>query len=172
MKYFRLFIFIGIIGMLISSCVKKENYPDYPVISFNSFIPFGTSCIPDSAYLRLNFTDGNGQIGYPQQDTSAPSDFFVITLMKNTNTGLYDTMKNLSGSPTLWTYKIPYITPTGSDKELNGIIQINFETLLQPYCQNTIKDHDNTKYEFVVWMYDRNGNKSNVLNTGPVSTCP
>lgn len=153
--------------------MKKENYPDYPIITFNSFLNFCNGATVDSAYLRLNFTDGNGAIGYPQSDESAPSDFFVITLMNNKITGKFDTIKqpnaeNTGDTVTVWAYKIPYITPSGSDKELNGIIQINLETSIQNI--RPTNGHNYQDLEFVVWMYDRNGNKSNILNTGPVST--
>ncbi len=176
MKILRTFLIVSIIGLLYSSCVKKENYPNYPVITYNTFIPFGPCGAPDSAYLRVNFTDGNGQIGYPAGQEGAPLDFFIIPMMFNTNTLKYDTIKhenvaNTADTVTVWAYAIPYITPSGSDKALNGIIQINFETSIKDNISQT-NGHDYTKLEFSVWMYDRAGNKSNVLTTPPVSTCP
>ena len=124
MKYFKTFTIICILGLLYSSCVKKANYPDVPVITYNSYIPFVTGSNIDSAYLRVNFTDGNGDIGYPSQQENVPPNFYVEILVYVYNTNTYD-------SVTISPYNVPYITPTGSDKELNGIIQINFEGLLQ-----------------------------------------
>ncbi|HTB30756.1 MAG TPA: hypothetical protein VK808_01950, partial [Bacteroidia bacterium] len=80
MKYFRTFLIICVLGLLYASCTKKENYPIIPAITYNSFTPFCSGSTTDSAYLRVNFTDGDGDIGYPQSDASAPNDFYIVPL--------------------------------------------------------------------------------------------
>ncbi len=174
MKYFRTFFFICILGLFYTSCVKKENYPDYPVITFNSFTPFCTGNKTDSAYLRVNFTDGNGDIGYPAGESGITPDFYIIPMVDSA--GTFKPLQYTSpytGHDTVFTfdYQIPDITPTGSDKELNGIIQINLENAIQTISSLSIPNINFTYLEFQVWIYDRAGNKSNVLVTPPRTTC-
>jgi hypothetical protein len=174
-KYLGSLAFICFLGLLYSSCVKKANYPDIPAITYNGFTPFCSGAKTDSAYLRVNFTDGNGDIGYPQGQEGAPNDFFVEPMLYVATTNTYDTV-TVSGSDTAlkFSYTIPNITPTGSDKELNGIIQINLESLISNVTQSFSVFLPNIVYyqlEFRVWIYDRAGNKSNVLITPPVQIC-
>jgi len=174
MKYLRTFIIILIFGLLYSSCVKKANYPDVPAITYNSFTPFCSGSTTDSAYLRVNFTDGNGDIGYPAGQEGVPNNFFVEPLIYNVTTHTYDTVSLLGSDSALkLPYSVPYITPTGNDKELNGIIQINLEGLISEITSgfSSISILQYYNLEFKVWMYDRSGNKSNVLITPPVQIC-
>lgn len=163
MKYFKTFTLICIIGLLYSSCVKKANYPDIPQISYNSYIPFLSGSQVDSAYLRINFTDGNGDIGYPSQETGISPNCYIKIFVYVNKTNTFDSIYTFP-------YNIPDITPTGNDKELNGIIQINFESLLQTYVLNDASLYpagyaNFNQLQFQVWIYDRAGNKSNVLVT-------
>jgi hypothetical protein len=156
MKYFRTVAVMCVIGLFYSSCEKKANYPNIPIITFNNFY-----C--DSACLRINFTDGNGDIGYPSQDAGAPPNFYAVVMPFIYKTQTYDSLITFS-------YNVPYITPSGNDKELNGIIQVNFEGLLNEWVtQDTAfsKIANLNKLEFKVWIYDRAGNKSNVLIIPP-----
>jgi hypothetical protein len=179
MKYLRILAFICVLGLVMASCVKKENYPDYPVITYNSCYVFCSGSTTDSALLRVNFTDGNGQIGYPQQQEGVAPDFFARPMVYFYATKSYQYMTyvdtaGINDTVTL-SYLIPYITPAGTDKELSGIIQINTEGLIQTDISDLYTNFsavaDVYNLEFQVWMYDRNGNKSNVIVTPPVYTC-
>lgn len=172
MKSIRFYIFICLLFLLHSSCTRQTTYPDTPIISYNSFTPFyfGSSAKIDSAYLRINFTDGNGDIGYPAQQENAPHNFYAIALLYTYKTKTYDSFVPFM-------YNIPDITPSGSNKALKGIIQINLESFLQQYVNDvfiqnpsfdTVADQHNI--EFKVWLYDRMGNKSNILITSPIYT--
>jgi hypothetical protein len=177
MKLFRTFLIISILALLYSSCAKEENYSDIPNITFNSFTPFCSGSTNDSAYLRINFTDGTGDIGYPLGDASVPPDFFIVPMYLNIPTGTYDTIiyqSPYTGNDTTlsYGYLIPDITPSGKDKELNGIIQINLENALQIISSiPPISGKNFNKLEFKVWIYDRAGNKSNILITPPCPLC-
>ncbi len=176
MKYLKSLLAICLLGLLFYSCVKKANYPDYPVITYNNFIPFCTGSNTDSAYLLVNFTDGNGAIGYSQTEASSP-DFYILPEIYF-YTGKFEPLINtITGDTIKYSYVIPDITPSGKDKELNGIIQINLENFIQ--SQISVLAEDTTfakktnahKLQFVVWMFDRNGNKSNVITTPTVYSC-
>jgi hypothetical protein len=173
MKYFRTFLIICVLGLLYASCTKKENYPIIPAITYNSFTPFCSGSTTDSAYLRVNFTDGDGDIGYPQSDASAPNDFYIVPLFDSVGNFITITLPN--DSILSFPYKIPYITPSGSDKELNGIIQINLENIFQELDQlvSELSSHGLVAhtFRFQVWIFDRAGHKSNVLTTPTVEDC-
>jgi hypothetical protein len=177
MKYLRTFSIICFLGLLFSTCTKKENYPDYPVITYNNWEPFCSGSTTDSAYLLVNFTDGNGAIGYPSEDASAPNDFYIVPLFDSAGIFKSLSVSTQTGgdSSITFPYQIPDITPSGSDKELNGIIQINLETAIQAIIQIPVdlasRGFVAGTFRFEVWMYDRAGNKSNVLITPTVYTC-
>lgn len=174
MKYFRTFTIVSILVLLYSSCVKKANYPDIPAITYNSFIPFCSGSTTDSAYIRINFTDGNGDIGYPAQQEGVPHDFFIVPLLYVYATKTFEPITQQNGDSLKFAYNIPDITPSGSDKELNGIIQINMEGFLQEYISDDVALSNLAnlhELQFMIWIYDRAGNKSNVLITPTVYTC-
>jgi hypothetical protein len=64
--------FIGILAIGLSGCIRKPNYPDVPVISFQSaqFTPNTdiTSSALDSLLVTVHFTDGNGDLGLTSDD--------------------------------------------------------------------------------------------------------
>jgi len=174
MKFFRNFILICLLGLLYSSCAKKENYPDVPVISYNNFAAYyaGSNNSIDSTILTINFTDGNGDIGYPSQETNVKPDLYVLPLILYTRTNSYGPFLVNNNDSVIFPYNIPYITPVGNDKELSGLIKINMGSFLQQYIidefladKNLFDSANPHMMEFKVWMYDRAGNKSNVLTT-------
>jgi hypothetical protein len=171
MNHLRYFFLFAVIGFCLSSCVKKANYSDIPYITYNSFSPFCSGSTTDSAYLRVNFQDGDGDIGYDAQDASAPFDFYVMELVNYNGTYVGYPYLQLHDS-LIFSYHIPYITPTGKDKSLNGIIQINLESNLQNSIPpTTIPGYNFHNVEFQVWIFDRAGNKSNVITTPPLTLC-
>src|ERR1700741_1772622 len=52
-------LFCTCCSFLLSSCLKKETYPDEPVIEFKSFQAYDNY----NALLVFKFTDGDGDIG-------------------------------------------------------------------------------------------------------------
>jgi hypothetical protein len=172
----KLFSALGLAFLLLlgfSSCQKNENYPDYPVITYKDFIVFNQ----DSAYIQVNFTDGNGDIGYPASDTSAPPNFWVEYMYLDSATNNFLPMTATVGTKTdtiFGPYYIPNITPTGKNKELSGEIQVKLETEGQPtwYSPLPIYYKATNAIEFRVWLVDRAGNKSNVVTTPAYTIAP
>ena len=118
-----------VMGLLCASCLKTEQFPTEPHISFKSYVQSA-----DSSELTISFTDGDGDIGLAQGDTLAPynpgsvwyHNFFV------------DQYKKVNGS---WVrqqfalplyYRIPVITPTGQNKALQGDITVEISPLVLP----------------------------------------
>ncbi|HXB12906.1 MAG TPA: hypothetical protein VNZ45_13045 [Bacteroidia bacterium] len=153
-------IALFLIGSLVfSSCAKKENLSIIPAITFKSM----DAATLDSAIMEVNFTDGDGDIGYLGSASDAQPDFFIEYLRDSA--GAFVPMLIINGpTPTVvqGTYKIPDVTPAGKNKSLTGIIRINMEQWTQglPITGDTL--------QFNVWLLDRAGHKSNVLTTPSV----
>ncbi len=128
-------IALFLIGSLVfSSCAKKETFSIIPAITFKSM----DAATLDSAIMEVNFTDGDGDIGYQGSASDAQPDFFIQYLRDSA--GVFVPMIVYNGpNPTTveGTYKIPNVTPAGKDKTLTGIIRINMEQWTQglPHCR-------------------------------------
>jgi hypothetical protein len=156
-----------LVGLALSSCQKKDTASIIPAITFNSFQATGTLGNP-TATLQINFTDGDGDIGYPTGDVSEAPNLWIKYLYFDTAKtrkfiGIYSLADSATHDSVYFVYNIPYITPAGKDKELTGVIQIAMtDWFLNPYATT-----DSLEVQFQIYLYDRAGHKSNVL-TSPV----
>jgi hypothetical protein len=142
--------------LLFSSCQKPSNASPIPIISFNSFQSTGAN----SGILRINFTDGDGDIGYPSQDPSAQPDLWVTFLYYD-----YASQKFIS-TDVNFMYNVPYLTPSGKDKSVSGII----ETAMSPYYDKLyFSTLDSLHLEFQIYLLDRAGHKSNVITSREIN---
>lgn len=162
MKRRILFLSLGVlIALLFATCRKKESFPPEPIIEYESFTRFGE----DSAYVKIKFTDGDGDIGLDPTNTSPPynsgseyyNNAYVYYYYKNPsgNFVLFDPIDITPGNYFKFPYRMPVITPDKKDKALKGemVFRLDF-----PYHV-----HDTVQYE--VYIYDRALNKSNVVKT-------
>jgi hypothetical protein len=158
--------FIALIAISFSSCLKKDNYSNIPAILFKSFVVNSDG----SATLQVTFTDGDGDIG-SQSTTNAPTDFYIEVLKDSVNTykpQLIEGQNNSVMGDTLFVgYSVPYITPSGTDKELSGDIQV----ALGAGAGTWYLAADGSYYEYRIWLIDRAGHVSNRILTPPVQ-CP
>lgn len=150
-SFFKL-LFLAFLIAGLYACVKKTNYPTSPVITYKDFIPFPG----DSAILEIKFTDGDGDIGVKENDTTKT--LFFTYYYKDTITQKYTAYYSALFNDTLRT---GYIVKSPSDeysgKPISGEISID----VQQYRHS--KKIKNIKY--VMYLLDRAGNKSNVLTT-------
>lgn len=146
---------------IIFSCERIEEYPDEPVIEFQSFLLKDTIDELDNQIklgkLIFSFTDGDGDIGLSAGDTLPPycdtCDYhynLFISLFEKTDSEFYEADLQIP----LY-YRIPYAVQDGQNKTLKGQIHINFE-------YNSIL-YDTIKYEF--YMVDRALHQSNIETT-------
>lgn len=143
------------------ACQPDDEYPDTPVISFNAFVTNG-----DQAVLTIDFTDGDGDMGLKETDTQPPFDtssvYFnncFIAYEEKVN-GQWQAGLDQLGDPVVFKYRIPYVTPEGQNKALNGKIDIT----LEPFYYNPMSvDSDTIRYK--VKIVDRALNFSNEIVT-------
>lgn len=155
--------FIVIISTLIlSSCLKPEEYPLEPIVTYERF-----NVMNDSATLVVSFTDGDGNIGLRQSDTTgdfSPNkyfhhNFFVEYYEKDDALG-WVRGKTLTGDDIEFLYRIPYLTPNGNNKALKGEIEVTIEpTYYNPFSTQS----DTIMYK--IYLADRNLNISNVVES-------
>lgn len=155
-------------ALLLTGCLKTEEFPPEPAILFKSFEQFG-----DSASLTITFTDGDGDIGLSQGDTLAP--FHLGGAYYNNMVLEYHLLE--AGT---WEFKfaigarIPVITPTGQNKALEGEIARAIQAIqipgtpLQPWY-NGLSDADaGDTVRFDVRINDRALHTSNMATTGNI----
>jgi hypothetical protein len=169
-----------ICAIVFYSCKKEENFSVIPAITFSEFKIFGT----DSATCKINFTDGDGDIGLDPFDTLPPfnlnsrynSDLFLVYYFQDTLTKVWKpfNLKALTDTNRLhfdtlqFKYRIPNLTQNGQKKSLQGEIKVR---LLPPYtipyqgcyCRN---------YKYKITLVDRALHVSNEVETGPLPTPP
>lgn len=153
--------FLVLCGFFMSSCLKREEFPEEPLITFKEFNVSG-----DSGQLVVTFTDGNGDIGLNEWDTVPPYDLengeyynLLLDYYEKQN-GVW--INYTDSLPVPYYYRIPIITPSGQNKALEGEIAVD----LVPTYYNPFSPYDTIK--FSVQLIDRALNKSNIVETGEI----
>ena len=131
MRRSKIALMIGIGAMLISSCLRTEEYPPEPIITFDGYQLVdsvdqlgneNTFCI-----VTIAFTDGDGNVGLRPGDTTGrfhPDSLFYHNLLVdyyewNDSINDFELIDDLDPS---FSARIPYLTPTGKNKTLKGDI--------------------------------------------------
>lgn len=155
-----LFLFIG--ALFFFSCKESEEYPPVPQLTFESFTNLRTYAgIDTMGIMLLTFTDGDGDLGLSQYDTS--TNFFVkYYRMKNGELEEGTRYNPSTGQiePINFNTRIPNLAPYFYSGWLRGEIEDTIVPLSDP---TSTKPYDTVMFE--VWIYDRAGNKSNVVQT-------
>lgn len=161
-KFFLVIIFSFSFFM---SCLKPETFPIEPSITFDSF-----TALNDSGVLIISFTDGDGNIGLAENDTTGVfsstqkyhHNLFVEYWEKIDGLG-WQKGKNFAGDDIVFLYRIPVLTPNGKNKALKGKIT----TTIEPSYFNPLSpDSDTIKYR--ITLVDRDLNESNVIESREV----
>lgn len=147
--------------LTIAACVSAPDFPDEPVITFESLskseIPQTTINPLDSLMIQLSFTDGDG-------DLSGDSvDIFVVD-------------SRFPGRPQ--PFNLPAIPAEGTANGISGDIFLNliFEGAANPLCCifngracQVDEDFPADTVVYSIQIMDRAGNLSNVVETPPVT---
>ena len=162
-----LFSIVSLVGISILSCTKAKSIPTIPKIEFKSFNVYGH----DSATVIIKFQDGDGNIGLTQADTSGSfsstspyyCNFFMKYYFKKSD-GTFSAYTDPNTGDTLLNnnYRIPDLRPKGQNKVLEGEIKAK---ILAPY--HKVGVHKVIRFD--LYIYDRDLNKSNVVNTGEIN---
>lgn len=148
-----------LVGVLFSGCLKTEEFPSTPAITFKSFEFFG-----DSASLVVSFTDGDGDVGLDASDNAPPYDtssIYYYNFFLRYSEKVDNVWQNVQFEDSIF-YRIPRITPTGQNKTLEGEIAV----AIDPFPLFITGNSDTVRYS--VEMVDRALNRSNRVFTNDI----
>jgi len=149
--------------MFFNSCREKESYPVIPDLEFMNF----TKLVHPDGYdtlgiLLLSYTDGDGDLGISQYDTSSYNFFVAYYVMDdgvleqgtifNQQTGEFD--------PINFNNRFGPLAPDGYEGWIKGEIEDTIKPLFDP---RSTKAYDTI--QFRVHMIDRAGNSSDTIST-------
>lgn len=164
-------IVLPVLSVSLVSCHKEPEFPKEPVIKYVDLQKIPTSeGIDDKGILKISFTDGDGDIGLAQSDTTPPYDknsmyyynfiikYFekqkgvfkeIVVSTYNYQTGLFDTLSFNS--------RIPILNASGDEKPLEGDIE------LELFINNYASKYDTI--QFKMYIIDRALHKSNEVSS-------
>ena len=159
MKTIHTLLIMTFAMLFISACSKKPNFPEAPVLTFESWnkaeVVQGT--LEDQVTLTISFTDGDGDL---ISDNNEPSVFFM----------------DMRDSSTFKTFALPQIPEIGVNNGISGEIEM---TILEtsgfcclypngaPACQPADGFPIN-ELIYEIFMEDRAGHRSNIIRTAPL----
>jgi len=150
----RFALFLAMIPWFMVSCKKDDTFPVTPEITFVSLVKYVSVSNNDSLELTFDFTDGDGDIGSPESNTSSRDIFAKLFELKN---GVF-VEANLAAP---LEYRMPYLEPSGNNKSLKGTVKINID-------YNILQPNDTIRYE--LFIKDRAGRSSNTITTSTIIT--
>ena len=154
--FLKYLLFFSLIAFFVFSCVKKTSYPTTPVIDYKAFYPFQG----DSADLQIKFTDGDGDIGVADGDSTRT--LWYTYYYKDSITHKFIAYYRPLFNDTLRTgYIVKSPSNSYNGKPISGELSVR----LQQYRHS--KKVKNVKY--VIYLYDAAGHKSNVITTPEIS---
>lgn len=162
----KILLFALVFSTIILGCLKDNEIPPVPAVSFNSIENFG-----DSINVIVNFTDGDGNFGLEQADTTGVFadclryyNFYCIYQEKqngvwvdngNAPPGQLDPCINEEAAP--FYYRVPWAKPTGQDPSQSGTIKLKMTTYYLPSAFDTCR--------FKIKLVDRDIQESNEIVT-------
>jgi hypothetical protein len=157
MKALKYTLFLSI--AMIIACTKPPDYSDTPEIAFISLSKtsmIAAANLSDNLTLTISFTDGDGDIGI---DGGTPSVYF----------------KDLRDGSEFITFVAPVIPEQGVGNGISGEMYIKVSTVCcihpidnQAGCLADFSDFPIDSLVYEVYILDRSGNKSNVIQTDPI----
>jgi hypothetical protein len=143
--------------------MEKEEYPDVPYLEFMSF----TKLVHPDGYdtlglLLVSYTDGDGDLGISQYDTSSYNFFVAYYVMNNGVLEPGTVYNNLTGEYDTINFNNRFgpLAPDDYVGWIKGEIQ---DTIIQLYDPRSTKTYDTV--QFRVHMTDRAGNTSDTVTT-------
>ncbi|MBC8320485.1 MAG: hypothetical protein H8E34_07175 [Bacteroidetes bacterium] len=171
----KILILLLIIGTVVLSCRKFEEFPDIPAITYDNFVVLMNqqTGITERGVLVFSYTDGDGDLGLSSSDTLPPfdkeSEYYYNLIIKyfekqhgvfaevpllswNSDSSYYDTLTFNS--------RFPVLTPESGNLAIKGVFQ---DTL---FIYNPLSEFDTIKFKALI--IDRALNKSNEIETAEI----
>lgn len=138
-----------IIGSILSlvACDKEIEFNEVPEIKLLKFGPASVKEFQDSVEFVISYIDGDGDLGENNAEVKN------LTLI-DTRIGVH------------YYYRIQELVPNGDKVPIEGTLSFEIPTVYKT---------DSSEFETVfyeIYVVDRAGHKSNVLNVGPINILP
>ena len=160
MKKRFLLVLVSVLA-LVQSCVQPPDYPKEPVIQYiglsKNLMQQGTG-YQDSLFVIFSFTDGDGDLGYPESDPT-PSVY------------IRDSRDSFPKPP----IQLPYVEPQGAGNGISGEITVKLPTTCCIYtypgggqpvaCEDVPNFVQFDTFYYFIKIRDRAGHESNEIKT-------
>lgn len=163
------FFFMALVAGFLQNCVQPPDYPKEPVIEFLSISPNVMLqrpfyVLPDSVTTTVTFsyTDGDGDLGYPGNDTA------TSIIVRDARTPQLTRQ-----------YQLPYVDEQGAGNGISGEVSLNIPIVCcipdplngipLPPCDTlspSMQMRDTVV--FIIQIKDRAGHFSNSIETAPL----
>lgn len=158
-KHYKIYFIVFIFLLGICSCKRDCHFSEIPNLEFSKFEKISNSTgIDNQGYLKLNFTDGDGDIGLKSSDTLYPYGYnddyyynFFIDYYEKQN-GVYVKID----LPLTNNSRLPVLSDN-SPECLSGEISIKLS------YNNILSQYDTICFK--CYIVDRALNKSNIVTT-------
>jgi hypothetical protein len=159
-------LFLFGISVFFWGCLEKEAFPDEPRLTSARLDVVGTG-----AKMVLGFTDGDGNFGLEEGDTTGLFDpcirrwnLYAEYYEKQNGQWVWIQINPCDGpfpdGDVAFYYVVPWAKPTGQDQTQQGEVSIDMPFWNLPSEFDTVL--------FKVKIVDRDMNESNVLEIGPI----
>lgn len=160
------------IPVLMAGCLKKEEFPDEPILTFKSVEqvveeipdPGQTTIYGHFIYVTVDFTDGDGDIGLDETDTQSPfgtgeaHNFNTNCIFERQEMGVWTDVQSVIPG------RIKRISPSGQDPTLNGEIRWKVGPYPGPR-QGLPPILAGDTMRVSMWLEDRSLNRSNTVTS-------
>jgi len=137
-------IYLVLISAFLISCKKEEIVNDIPSIELIETSPTQVVELMEPIYFKISYRDGNGDLGENDPDVH--------------NLILRDPRIDIK-----YEYRISELVPGGAEVPISGVLVFSIPNafITDGSTQQTVN--------FEIYVKDRAGNKSNVINSGTIT---
>lgn len=137
----------------IFGCVKKTHYSEIPNLTFVSYSTGDTldpilRQVNKYVKIKFAFTDGDGDLGLPQDSTRAPYDYNVFATLNLNRTGTYEISSQEKS-------RIKDLAPYANKNGLEGTIEVTYI----PYLPA------GSKIKYDLYILDQALHRSNTISS-------
>jgi len=153
-------LFLGLgMSMVLGGCRPDKDFSDTPTLEYTTSIQYkedrqGT--FADIVEVELYFTDGDGDIGLDEDQTSTPNFCESCPYYNNLMAEIYVEEGGVKEFYSTYNARIKNLTPTGQNKTLEGKL----------FFQIDVTTRTSDSLHFTFQLIDRALNKSEVAESG------
>lgn len=158
---------LAIVGF--SACLKGPEYAIEPQITNVTIDKTEIDNFVESFVVSIDFEDGDGDLGaIPDPDGENPASFDNVFLIDNrVNIGL--------DSVFIRPFSVETLTPSGGNQAIDGTIRVTINEICcfndtgSAACFPNDARVETNEVVFDVYLIDRAGNQSNIMQTPPLT---